>query len=359
MDQLNFSSQERPLTERVRPEKLLDFVGLPDKVKSQINLWIKKKWIPHLLLWGPPGSGKTSLARLLAQELQHQFFEFSASLSGVKDLKEIFEKSRTSLKPTVLFIDEIHRLNTGQQDVLLPVVERKQITLIGATTQDPNHSVTQALRSRLLSIHLKPLDRQDLLNLVFKVEKDLKILFPETLVEQLSVLCHGDARRFLNWLEIAAHQEVIPETLEEMDILKTQVEAQGVGPVSSERYDLVSAWIKSMRASKVEDALYYLASLIFIKEDPRFLTRRLMIFAAEDCESPELLKLAASVDQMAQTLGFPEIRIPLSKVTLAFARAKKGREGISAIDEKIKQVELEGLKPVPFHLRNQYHESEL
>lgn len=335
-----------------RPGSLKAFYGLPASLRKQLELWVAKQWMPPLILWGNPGSGKTSLARLLAKELKATLIERSAPSTGVKELREIFGQHQGRLQPSLLFIDEIHRLSTAQQDVLLPVLEQGGFFFIGATTENPLHGVNSALRSRTFSIHLKSLNAEALVDLGKKICEQKHISISHEMIEKLALEAHGDARQFLNWIQVTQ------DGPESFDIISQQSLTRGFNPTSTQRYDYVSAWIKSMRAGNQSQALLYLGTLIKIQEDPKFLARRLMIFAAEDLDGSEHLEAGAAIGRMAESLGYPEIRSPFSKITLAFCNAKKSREAIERIDRVLSYLETHDLPVVPKELRNHFHESE-
>ena len=356
----------QPLAERLRPQTLDEYIGQTHLVGegAVIRRMIASKRISSFILWGPPGVGKTTLANIVAKSVDAPFFTLSAVTSGVKDVREVIERasgSRVFGGPTpVLFIDEIHRFSKSQQDSLLGAVERGVITLIGATTENPSFEVIRPLLSRCQVYVLKSLDKNDLLSLVeLALNKDIvlsqrNIKFKET--DALLRYSGGDARKLLNIIEIVA--ESLPE--EETDITDDMVtECIQENPLAYDKggemhYDIISAFIKSIRGSDPDAALYWLARMIEGGEDPVFIARRLVISASEDVglANPNALLLANAAFDAVSKIGMPEGRIPLAEVTVYLATSEKSNSAYMGINSAIQCVQTSGNLPVPLHLRN-------
>ena len=356
----------QPLAERLRPQTLDEYIGQTHLVGegAVIRRMIASKRISSFILWGPPGVGKTTLANIVAKSVDAPFFTLSAVTSGVKDVREVIERasgSRFFGGPTpVLFIDEIHRFSKSQQDSLLGAVERGVITLIGATTENPSFEVIRPLLSRCQVYVLKSLDKNDLLSLVeLALNKDIllsqrNIKFKET--DALLRYSGGDARKLLNIIEIVA--ESLPE--EETDITDDMVtECIQENPLAYDKggemhYDIISAFIKSIRGSDPDAALYWLARMIEGGEDPVFIARRLVISASEDVglANPNALLLANAAFDAVSKIGMPEGRIPLAEVTVYLATSEKSNSAYMGINSAIQCVQTSGNLPVPLHLRN-------
>jgi len=356
----------QPLAERLRPQTLDEYIGQTHLVGegAVIRRMIASKRISSFILWGPPGVGKTTLANIVAKSVDAPFFTLSAVTSGVKDVREVIERasgSRFLGGPTpVLFIDEIHRFSKSQQDSLLGAVERGVITLIGATTENPSFEVIRPLLSRCQVYVLKSLDKNDLLSLVeLALNKDIllsqrNIKFKET--DALLRYSGGDARKLLNIIEIVA--ESLPE--EETEITDDMVtECIQENPLAYDKdgemhYDIISAFIKSIRGSDPDAALYWLARMIEGGEDPVFIARRLVISASEDVglANPNALLLANAAFDAVSKIGMPEGRIPLAEVTVYLATSEKSNSAYMGINSAIQCVQTSGNLPVPLHLRN-------
>lgn len=356
----------QPLAERLRPQTLDEYIGQTHLVGegAVIRRMIASKRISSFILWGPPGVGKTTLANIVAKSVDAPFFTLSAVTSGVKDVREVIERasgSRFFGGPTpVLFIDEIHRFSKSQQDSLLGAVERGVITLIGATTENPSFEVIRPLLSRCQVYVLKSLDKNDLLSLVeLALNKDIllskrNIKFKET--DALLRYSGGDARKLLNIIEIVA--ESLPE--EETEITDDMVtECIQENPLAYDKggemhYDIISAFIKSIRGSDPDAALYWLARMIEGGEDPVFIARRLVISASEDVglANPNALLLANAAFDAVSKIGMPEGRIPLAEVTVYLATSEKSNSAYMGINSAIQCVQTSGNLPVPLHLRN-------
>ncbi|MDH3382232.1 MAG: replication-associated recombination protein A [Flavobacteriaceae bacterium] len=355
-----------PLAERLRPQQLADFIGQEHLVgeKGIITQHLASGHIPSLLFWGPPGVGKTTLAQIIAHESKRPFYTLSAINAGVKDVREIIEKAKQNTglfaaKNPILFIDEIHRFSKSQQDSLLGAVEKGIITLIGATTENPSFEVISALLSRCQVYILNSLERKHLeLLLKNALEKDVeikkkKIELKET--EALLQLSGGDARRLLNIFELIINSENSPiEITNEMVMQKVQKNTVLYDKVGEQHYDIISAFIKSIRGSDPNAAVYWLARMIEGGEDVKFIARRLLILASEDIgnANPTALVIANNTFQSVHTIGYPESRIILSQCTIYLATSPKSNASYMAIKDAQQLVRQTGDLPVPLHLRN-------
>ncbi len=350
-----------PLAERMRPNTLQELLGQEHLTGSGavITKAIQSGNIPSMILWGPPGVGKTTIANIIAHEVKKPFYTLSAVSAGVKDVREVIEKARLSGK-SILFIDEIHRFNKGQQDALLGAVEKGIITLIGATTENPSFEVNSALLSRCQVYTLKALHANDLLKLVthaLKSDEDLKkkrIIIAEH--EALFRLSGGDARKVLNLLELV-YESAASDELVITDALVTEVAQKKIAlydKSGEQHYDIISAFIKSIRGSDPNAALYYLARMIEGGEDVKFIARRLVILASEDIgnANPTALVLATSTFQAVNVIGYPEARIILSQCTVYLASSPKSNASYVGIEEAIRAVNETGDLPVPLSIRN-------
>lgn len=356
----------QPLAERMRPQSLDEYIGQKHLVgeKSILRQMIDSGHLSSFILWGPPGVGKTTLAKIISKHLDRPFYTLSAVTSGVKDVREVIEKAKSNRmfaqgKSPILFIDEIHRFSKSQQDSLLGAVENGTFTLIGATTENPSFEVITPLLSRCQVYVLKSLNREDLMHLANQtVEKDeflrnKKVYFDE--VEAMIRYSGGDARKLLNILDLVSG--TASDELHITDDLVTK--SLQMNPVAYDKngevhYDIISAFIKSIRGSDPDGALYWLARMIAGGEDPKFIARRLVISAAEDIglANPNALLLANACFDTLQKIGWPEGRIILSEATVYLASSPKSNSTYLAIDEALKLVEKTGNLPVPLHLRN-------
>lgn len=355
-----------PLAERLRPTTLEQYLGQEHLLGPQSPLYhaLKSGHLPSIILWGPPGVGKTTLANLIAKELDRPFFTLSAISSGVKDVREVLGKAKDKnlfqAKSPILFIDEIHRFNKAQQDSLLAAVERGQITLIGATTENPSFEVISALLSRCQVYTLKSFDEKLLDDLVEKALQEDEVLkgYEVTIKEKHALynIAGGDARKLLNLLELsilATGKKKISLT----DELVMQVAQQNVAQYDKNgelHYDIISAFIKSIRGSDPNAALYWLARMIEGGEDIKFIARRLVISASEDIgnANPTALVIANACFDAVNKLGYPEGRIPLAQCTTYLACSEKSNASYKAIAEAQDLVRKTGNLPVPLHLRN-------
>ncbi|MCL6523694.1 MAG: replication-associated recombination protein A [Thermoflavifilum sp.] len=355
-----------PLAERMRPRSFDELVGQPHLTApdSGLRQALLHKSIPSIVFWGPPGVGKTTIAQLIAAELGKPFYALSAISSGVKEVREVLEKARTQ-QGAVLFIDEIHRFNKSQQDALLGAVEKGIITLIGATTENPSFEVNAALLSRCMVYVLYPLQKADLIQIAHRALRhdpwlrELPIELAET--EALLRLSGGDARRLLNLLELAVDSllAVTPQqqTLRITDELVMKVAQQQVAlydKQGEQHYDIISAFIKSIRGSDPNAAVYWLARMIAGGEDVQFIARRMVILASEDIgnANPNALLLATSTFQAVSMIGYPEASIILSQCAIYLACSPKSNASYLAIQHAQQAVDQYGPLPVPLHLRN-------
>ena len=356
-----------PLAERMRPKSLADYFGQDHLVGTQGSLtqMITNGIFPSLIFWGPPGTGKTTLAQLLALEKERPFYQLSAINTGVKEIREIIYKAEHSGglfsgKSPILFIDEIHRFSKSQQDSLLNAVEKGVITLIGATTENPSFEVINALLSRCQVYVLKSLEKKDLKKiLTYALEKDdflkeIDIQLNET--EALIELAGGDARKLLSLLElvIQSNGNKTIKITNEMVFQTVQTNSVLFDKNGDFHYDIVSAFIKSIRGSDPNGGIYWLARMIEAGEDIGFIARRLLIFAAEDIgiANPTALVLANSTFQAVTSVGYPEGRILLSECVIYLATSPKSNTAYKAINEAQEKVRQTGNLPIPLHLRN-------
>jgi putative ATPase len=341
-----------PLASRIRPKTLDEFVGQEHLVGNgkPLRVAIEKKELFSFILWGPPGCGKTTLARIYAASVGAEFHELSAVDSGKEDIRKVIGGPQMQLggKPKVLFIDEIHRFNKAQQDFLLPFVERGDITLIGATTENPSFEVISPLLSRCRVFVLNELAQTDMEAVI----KRTKLKVPKAAREWLVQMAQGDARQALTTLETAQklYGEISVETLKEA----IQSKHLRYDKKGEEHYNTISAFIKSMRASQPDAALYYLARMVEAGEDPIFIARRMVVFASEDVglAQPTALVVADAVFRACETIGYPECAINLAHGVAYLATCKKSRASYDAYQEALADVRDLGNLPVPLHLRN-------
>lgn len=356
----------QPLAERMRPKSLDDYIGQHHLIGqgSALRNAIKQNLLPSILLWGPPGVGKTSLALIIANELKRPFYHLSAINSGVKEVREVIEKASDNNifnqnKP-VLFIDEIHRFSKSQQDSLLGAVEKGVVTLIGATTENPSFEVIPALLSRCQIYILKNLEEQELLDLITNALRQDEFLKTKTIIlkehEALLRISGGDARKLLNALEIVVNSS-INEKIEITNELVLTVIQQNLAlydKSGEQHYDIISAFIKSIRGSDPNAAVYYLARMLKGGEDPLFIARRLLILSSEDIgnANPNALLLANNCFNAVNVIGMPESRIILSQCVTYLACSAKSNASYVAINDAFELVDRTGDLPVPLQLRN-------
>ena len=355
-----------PLAERLRPQTLDDYIGQkhlvgPDAVLRKM---IDSGRISSFILWGPPGVGKTTLAQIIAHKLETPFYTLSAVASGVKDVREVIEKARnnrffTQASP-ILFIDEIHRFSKSQQDSLLGAVEQGTVTLIGATTENPSFEVIRPLLSRCQLYVLKSLTKDDLMELLHKaVERDIilktkHIEFRET--DAMLRYSGGDARKLLNILELVVEADGTDQVVITDAVVAERLQQNpwAYDKGGELQYDIISAFIKSIRGSDPDAALYWLARMIEGGEDPSFIARRLVISASEDIglANPNALLLANAAFEAVMKIGWPEGRIPLAEATVYLATSPKSNSAYKGINDALQLVRQTGNLPVPLHLRN-------
>lgn len=363
--------EQAPLADRIRPTRLEEFVGqehLTAPGKLLHNL-IQAETLPSLILWGPPGCGKTTLARILAQSKGAYLISFSAVLSGVKEIRQVVEEAKNQItlyhRPTILFVDEIHRFNKAQQDAFLPHIENGTITLIGATTENPSFEVNSALLSRCKVLVLKELSEENVKRLLQKAVEDpergfgkLKVKLSEEALDHLSHWAHGDARVGLNALEVAVLSRARKGGAIQIGLKEAEEAVQRphllYDKKGEEHYNVISAFIKSMRGSDPDASIYYLARMYESGEDPSYIARRMVIFAAEDIGNadPQALQVAVAAMQAYDFVGLAEGWIPLSQAATYLATAPKSKASYLAYQNAKRDVQEKGGLPVPMHLRN-------
>jgi putative ATPase len=368
MDLFDEISPEKngPLSERMRPQRLDEVVGQVHLIGEGkiLRKLIEADRLTSAIFWGPPGTGKTTLAQVIAQTTQSRFVFFSAVLNGIKEVREVVAKAREERRyhgrKTLLFVDEIHRFNKAQQDAFLPYVERGEISLIGATTENPSFEINAALLSRSRVFVLEPLPVSEIHRLLERALLDPRGLAdrqltiePEAL-DYLAEMAQGDARIALNTLEVAA--DSAPQQEITLDLIREALQrrANRYDKNAEEHYNIISAFIKSMRGSDPDGALYWLARMLDAGEDPLFIARRMVILAAEDVGNadPRALQVAVATQQAVHLIGLPEGRIPLAQAATYLATAPKSNASYLGIDAALAEVRKSGGLPVPLHLRN-------
>ena len=355
-----------PLAERMRPRTLDDYVGQKHLVGegAVLRKMIDAGRISSFILWGPPGVGKTTLAQIIANKLETPFYTLSAVTSGVKDVRDVIDRAKSgrffnSASP-ILFIDEIHRFSKSQQDSLLGAVERGVVTLIGATTENPSFEVIRPLLSRCQLYVLKPLQQDDLLGLLQRaITKDVELSKRHITLQQTAAMLRysgGDARKLLNILELVVEADGADEVVITDKIVEERLQQN---PMAYDKdgemhYYIISAFIKSIRGSDPDAALYWMARMIEGGEDPQFIARRLVISAAEDIglANPNALLLANAAFDAVMKIGWPEGRIPLAEATVYLATSPKSNSAYNGINSALQLVRQTGNLPVPLHLRN-------
>ena len=364
---ISFVYMAQPLAERMRPKTLDDYIGQKHLVGegAVLRRMIDSGKISSFILWGPPGVGKTTLAQIIANRLETPFYTLSAVTSGVKDVRDVIEKARSnrffSQQSPILFIDEIHRFSKSQQDSLLGAVETGTVTLIGATTENPSFEVIRPLLSRCQLYVLKSLEKEDLLELLHHaVEKDVILREKHIELQETDAMLRysgGDARKLLNTLELVVEAE--GDTADIVITDEKVMERLQQNPLAYDKdgemhYDIISAFIKSIRGSDPDGALYWLARMVEGGEDPAFIARRLVISAAEDIglANPNALLLANAAFDAVMKIGWPEGRIPLAEATVYLATSPKSNSAYEGIGTALSLVQQTGNLPVPLHLRN-------
>jgi len=356
-----------PLAERIRPKTLEEYISQQHLVgeAGSLTSQIKRGMIPSLIFWGPPGTGKTTLAQIIATESGRPFYTLSAISSGVKDIRDVIDKAKKgdglfTAKNPILFIDEIHRFSKSQQDSLLGAVEKGWITLIGATTENPSFEVIPALLSRCQVYILNSFDKNDLESLLRRaIEKDEVLLKKNIKLQETDALLRlsgGDARKLLNIFELVVQSENTDEVTITNDMVLQKVQQNTVryDKTGEQHYDIISAFIKSIRGSDPNAAVYWLARMIAGGEDVKFIARRMLILASEDIgnANPTALVMANSTFQAVTTIGYPESRIILSQCAIYLANSPKSNASYMAINDALATVEKTGDLPVPLSIRN-------
>ena len=355
-----------PLAERMRPRTLDQYVGQKHLVGqgAVLRKMIDAGRISSFILWGPPGVGKTTLAQIIANKLETPFYTLSAVTSGVKDVREVIERAKNNRffnsNSPILFIDEIHRFSKSQQDSLLGAVERGVVTLIGATTENPSFEVIRPLLSRCQLYVLQPLEKDDLLKLLHRaIQEDVELKKKMITLSETNAMLRfsgGDARKLLNILELVVEAEDSDEIeiTDEKVVNRLQQNPLAYDKDGEMHYDIISAFIKSIRGSDPDAALYWMARMIEGGEDPQFIARRLVISAAEDVglANPNALLLANAAFDAVMKLGWPEGRIPLAEAAVYLATSPKSNSAYLGIDTALGMVRETGNQPVPLHLRN-------
>lgn len=357
----------QPLAERLRPKTLDDYIGQKHLVGqgAVLRKMIDSGRIASFILWGPPGVGKTTLAQIIANKLETPFYTLSAVTSGVKDVREVIDKAKSnrffSQSSPILFIDEIHRFSKSQQDSLLGAVEKGVVTLIGATTENPSFEVIRPLLSRCQLYVLKSLERDDLIELIHNaLTKDIILKEKNIEISEYDAILRysgGDARKLLNIIELVVDAEGDEEKIvitDEKVVDRLQQNPLAYDKDGEMHYDIISAFIKSIRGSDPDGAIYWLARMVEGGEDPAFIARRLVISASEDIglANPNALLIANAAFDSVMKIGWPEGRIPLAEATVYLANSPKSNSAYMAINSALELVQESGNLPVPLHLRN-------
>ena len=362
-------NKQVPLAELLRPKTLEEFLGQSNVIAKNSPLMnlIKSQRLFSLILWGTPGCGKTTLARLIANQVNANFVELSAVSSGIKDIKETVEKANESLKygqKTILFIDEIHRYSKTQQDVLLPYIENGTFYLIGSTTENPSFQVAPALLSRVQVIRLNSIDDESMANIINKGFKYLEehhqpLEYDEEVTKFIINNARGDARTALNMVENSYFSSSLSNNFRmlNVEILEGITQKRNTRYSRQEHYDFASAFQKSLRGSDPDAAIYYLAKMIEAGEDPRFIARRLIVCSSEDVGNadPNALNIALNAHKAVEILGLPEGRIPLAQAVIYVAKAPKSNQACMAIDKALGDIQSGKDYPPPMHLRDAHY----
>ncbi|MCT7627924.1 replication-associated recombination protein A [Aliarcobacter butzleri] len=344
------------LSNKLRPTNLETFVGQSHIISKDKALYklIKQKDIPHLFFYGKPGTGKTTLAKIIAKEIGTDYYYFNATSIKVEDLRKVFDKYKGALIKPLIFIDEVHRLSKNQQEVLLPIMENYDAIIIGASTENPFFTLTSAIRSRSFLYEFKPFTKDEMNKILYIALKDIDINISDEAKEYLIISSSGDARAMLTLLNFSykVSKDINIDLLKE---LRENVIGDGVSS-SDTHYDLASAMIKSLRGSNVDAALYYMARLINGGESVDFITRRLVIFASEDIgnANPNALNLAVNTMMACNKIGYPESRIMLSQCAIYLASSPKSNSAYKAINKALEQIKNGKILDIPKHLDSQH-----
>lgn len=368
-DTLKETNKQIPLAELLRPKSLDEYLGQENIVSGKsafLNL-LKSKRLFSLILWGPPGCGKTTLARLISSHTDSYFIELSAVTSGIKDIKEAVVTAKEKLiygQKTILFIDEIHRYSKTQQDALLPHIENGTIYLIGSTTENPSFQVIPALISRTQILRLNPIDDNNIKNIIIKgfnylKEKYQNCTYEESIVDFIINFARGDARSALNLVENSYFASDLKDETRiiTINILEDLAQTTSIKYSQQDHYDMASAFQKSMRGSDPDAAIYWLAKMITAGEDPRFIARRMIVCAAEDVSNADTNALTVAINayRASEILGFPEARIPLAQAVEYIARAPKSNKAVVAIDKAISDINSGKNYQPPMHLKDAHY----
>jgi putative ATPase len=357
---------DRPWAYELRPQTLEQYIG-QDNVLHDLKR-ISSKKLPHLVLFGPPGCGKTTLAKIIANQYQLELFEFNAVLSGVAELrkliKAVIDDSKMMGKKSIIFIDEIHRFNKSQQDALLPYLEQGDFILIGATTEYPQTSLNPAILSRIKTLELTMLSEENLKTILQELALKKNLEISDQLVDLIAKISHGDARSAISTVEFlyATDEKINQLNDEELSLLKKKLvkNNQLYDKSANRHYDVISAFIKSVRGSDVDSALLWLAVMLDGGEQPEFIARRLIILASEDIglADSHAIQIATNAHYAVKNIGMPEARIPLSQATIYLAMANKSNSAYKAIDAALAYVKENETLEVPTHLRNHHPDKE-
>lgn len=344
------------LSNKLRPTNLETFVGQSHIISKDKALYklIKQKDIPHLFFYGKPGTGKTTLAKIIAKEIGTDYYYFNATSIKVEDLRKVFDKYKGALIKPLIFIDEVHRLSKNQQEVLLPIMENYDAIIIGASTENPFFTLTNAIRSRSFLYEFKPFTKDEMNKILYIALKDIDINISDEAKEYLIISSSGDARAMLTLLNFSykVSKDINIDLLKE---LRENVIGDGVSS-SDTHYDLASAMIKSLRGSNIDAALYYMARLINGGESVDFITRRLVIFASEDIgnANPNALNLAVNTMMACNKIGYPESRIMLSQCAIYLASSPKSNSAYKTINKALEQIKNGKILDIPKHLDSQH-----